>query len=622
MKLGNLIWGRPLSSEEEGHQRVGLFAGFPLLGLDGLSSSAYGTEAALSVLMPLGVASVTYLLPITGIVLGIMAILLFSYRQTIAAYPNGGGSYTVAKENLGRMPGLLAAAALMIDYILVVSIGVSAGVDALVSAIPSLHEYVIELCLVILVLITMVNLRGAKESGLAFAIPTYLFIVGLIGVLVWGTIKAFAGGGHATPMVAPPPHGEATHAVSIWILMKAFSSGCAAMTGVEAVSNGTPIFRPPMVKNAQRTLAMIVLCLSIFLAGTSFLAQEYKLVSLKEGTPGYQSMVAQLIAAVAGRGPVYYTMLGLILMILCLSANTGFVGFPRLCRMLAIDDYLPHAFAARGRRLVFTYGIVVLAMMAGILLIAFKGHTTLLIPLYAVGAFLAFTLSQAGMVVHWKRLRQPGWKLSMWINGLGCFATGTAMIILAAAKFMDGAWVTVLLVPLFVVCFIGVRRHYHSIARQTHLPKPMQMEDLERPFVIVPFQKWSTISERAIRFAMNLSDDVVAIHIAFDEHDEEKARHDWHKWVEKPLLDAGRKPPTLKILHSPYRRIISVILDYIREVKKERLHGDIAIIIPELVEARWYHHFMHNQRATALKAALLFGGDNRTMVINIPWHAK
>jgi len=572
--------------------------------------------------MPIGVASVTYLVPLTGIILSIMAILFFSYRQTIAAYPTGGGSYTVAKENLGRMPGLLAAAALMIDYILVVSIGVSAGVDALVSAVPSLHEYVIELCLFILVFITMVNLRGVKESGMAFALPTYFFIVGLIGILVWGAIKVLTSGGHVTPVEAPPAHAPATQGVTIWLVMKAFASGCAAMTGVEAVSNGTPVFRPPVVKNAQRTLAIIVVCLTIFLSGTSYLAQEYRLVAMPEGTPNYQSMVAQLIAAVAGKGPIYYVMLGLILTILCLSANTGFADFPRLCRMLAIDDYLPHAFAARGRRLVFTYGILALSTMAGILLVAFKGHTALLIPLYAVGAFLAFTLSQAGMVVHWRRLRQPGWRASMWVNGIGCAATGSAMIVLAISKFADGAWVTVLLVPIFVTCFIGVRRHYHSIARQTHLPKPLQMEDLERPFVIVPFQKWSTISERAIRFAMNLSDDVVAIHIAFDEHDEEKALHDWHKWVEKPLLDAGRKPPTLKILHSPYRRIISVVLDYIREVKKERLHGDIAIIIPELVEARWYHHLMHNQRATALKAALLFGGDNRTMVINIPWHAK
>ena len=403
MSLLDYLFGRHLATDEEGEQRVGVLAGIPMLGLDALGSAAYGPEAALTLLLPLGGAAISHIGPISTLIILLLAVVYFSYRQTISAYPTGGGSYTVAKENLGTTAGLFAAAALLLDYVLVVAVGISAGVGALVSALPALQPHTLAVCLGILALITLINLRGVRESGLAFVIPTYLFIASLLGVIAIGVAKSLLAGGKPVP-IEPPALQPATEiAASYWILMRAFASGCTAMTGVEAVSNGVTAFREPAVRHATRTLTAIIVILALMLAGIAYLCGTYEIGATPPGEKGFQSILSQLTGAVIGKGFFYFLTLGSVLVVLALSANTGFADFPRLCRVIAQDGFLPNGFAHRGRRLVYSQGILVLAGLSGGILIAFGGITDHLIPLFAVGAFLAFTLSQAGMVVHWTR---------------------------------------------------------------------------------------------------------------------------------------------------------------------------------------------------------------------------
>ncbi|HTV56997.1 MAG TPA: APC family permease, partial [Terriglobia bacterium] len=442
MSVIDLICGRPLSGSEERGEKLSWKAGIPVFGLDALSSAAYGPEAALTLLVALGVAGLNYVLPITFTIIVLLIIVYFSYRQTIEAYPNGGGSYTVARENLGDFAGLLAASALMVDYVLTAAVGISAGVGALVSALPSLQAHTLGVCLAILVIITTVNLRGARETGVAFLIPTYLFIGTLLGTLVLGVVKAIIAGGHPVPVAVPPPLKPATVAFSAWIALKAFSSGCTAMTGVEAVSNGVKAFQEPIVKTAQRTLTVIIVVLAVMLAGIAFLAHAYHIGATPAGS-GYQSVLSQIVAAVAGRGIFYYVTIVSILLVLALSANTAFADFPRLCRLVAEDGYLPYPFVQRGRRLVYSQGIYALAILCGILLIAFGGVTDRLIPLFAIGAFMAFTLSQAGMVAHWRRKRGEKARHRMLVNGVGALATAVTVAVVTMSKFTEGAWITV-----------------------------------------------------------------------------------------------------------------------------------------------------------------------------------
>ncbi|MGZ3740525.1 MAG: APC family permease, partial [Bdellovibrionota bacterium] len=438
MKLLDRILGRHLANSDEHEQKVGPFAGLPMLGLDGLSSAAYGPEAAATVLIPLGMLGTTFVLPITAAIVALLFIVFLSYRQTIAAYPNGGGSYTVAKENLGTFAGLVAAAALILDYVLVVAVGIAAGVGSLVSVVPALLPFTLPLCLATLALIALVNLRGVRESGLAFSVPTYLFVFSLFGLLGAGLVKAVLAGGHPVSLDSLP-HASAgfpvTEKMGLWILARAFASGCTAMTGVEAVSNGTKVFREPMVKNARITLFLIVGILVVLLLGIAVLARAYGIVATDPGVTGYQSLISQLTAAIAGRGIVYYICMGSVIAVLMLSANTGFADFPRTCQIVARDNFLPHVFSERGRRLVFSYGIVILAILSAALLVVFKGITDNLIPLFAIGAFLAFTLSQAGMVVHWKKFPQPGSSVAMFVNGLGALATAVTLLIILVSKF-------------------------------------------------------------------------------------------------------------------------------------------------------------------------------------------
>src|ERR1700759_1466203 len=452
MSIFDLLFGKPLATSAEKDEHIGVAAGVPIFGLDGLTSAAYGPEAAMVLLIRLGLAGVQqHLIPIFVAILTLLVILYFSYRQTIDAYPTGGGSFTVASENLGDGAGLLAAAALMIDYILTAAVGVSAGVTALVSAIPSLHPHQLALCLVVLAIIVIVNLRGVKETGLVFMMPTFLFVGTLLATIGMGVYRALASGGHPMAVTAPPPPppaiGTFTGLALIWLLLKAFSTGCAAMTGVEAVSNGVTAFKEPRPRRANQTLTVIIFVLIILLFGLSYVARAYGVTSMDPDASNYQSVLSIEVAAVFGRQWFYFLTMGSVLAALSFSANTAFADFPRMARAIAMKDYLPHVFLLRGRRLLFSHGIYALTGFTAVLLIIFRGVTDRLIPLYAIGAFLAFTLSQAGMVKHWIKEKDEKHRLvKMFLNGLGATATGITLIIVLTTKFMYGAWIVVILV--------------------------------------------------------------------------------------------------------------------------------------------------------------------------------
>jgi amino acid transporter len=621
MALMDTLFGRPLATDEEGEQRVGVWSGIPMLGLDALSSAAYGPEAALTLLIPLGLAGVGYIGPISTLIILLLAIVYVSYRQTIAAYPLGGGSYTVARENLGQNAGLIAAAALMLDYILVVAVGISAGVGALVSAFHSLQPYTLPLCLLILVFITIVNLRGVRESGIVFLAPTYLFIVTILAVIAIGIVKTWMAGGEPVPVIKPPdPRTKDLEIAGFWILMRAFSSGCTAMTGVEAVSNGVGAFREPSVKFATRTLSVIIGLLAMMLAGIAYLCHIYKIAATEPGSPGYDSVLSMLVAAVVGRGFFYYVTIGSVLVVLALSANTGFADFPRLCRAIAHDGFLPNAFAHRGRRLVYSQGIVVLAVLAGGLLIYFKGITDHLIPLFAVGAFLAFTMSQAGMVEHWRKVGGPHSSKAMFVNALGAVCTAVTLVVVLISKFVEGAWIMMILIPTLLVVFNAVHAHYRYVAKELATDLPLDASGLVPPLVLVPVRGWSVITRKALRFALKISPDIYALHVADDEEAMVTLEDGWERHVLAPSRAADRIPPKLIVAYSPYRRLFAPLKQVIGDLEKSHPGRDIAVIVPELVGTRWYHYVLHNQTAAVIKIYLNLSGFRRVVVINVPWY--
>jgi amino acid transporter len=622
MRLPDFLLGRPLSSHEEEEQKVGVAAGIPLLGLDALSSAAYGPEAAMTLLLPLGAAGIGYIGPISTIIIVILVIVYASYLQTIGAYPGGGGSFTVARRNLGVFPGLLAGAALLLDYVLVVAVGISAGVGALVSAIPRLQPHTLALCLAILAFITVVNLRGIRESGVAFALPTYAFVLCLFAVLTIGVAKTWLSGGNPTPVVPPPAIPAATTVAGIWLLVRAFASGCTAMTGIEAVSNGVPVFAQPAVRNARRTLTAIVAILVVLLAGIAYLSHTYRIAATEPGVAGYQSVLSQLVAAVVGRGVFYYICIAAILSVLALSANTGFADFPRLCRLIAENGFLPRIFASRGRRLVYSQGIYVLAALSALLLIVFGGVTDRLIPLFAVGAFLAFTLSQAGMVVHWLRIRAGHSALYIMVNGIGAAATGSTLIVILVAKFAEGAWVMTLLIPMLLAVFGGVRRHYHRVSLEIENPYALNVTNIQPPIVILPMNAWNKMSQKGLRFALKLSPDIFVVQIKTGNKAEDDLARRWRDYVESPTTAAHLPTPQLVIVPSPYRHVFNPLLDYILGMKRQHPDRQIAVLIPELVAKHWYEHLLHNKRAAMLKALLLVRGDEDIVVVNVPWYIE
>ena len=628
MSFSHLLFGRRLANREAKGTKIGAFAGLAAMGLDGLSSIAYGPEATLTVLMPLGAMALGPLVPITGAVLALLIVLYFSYRQTIAAYPKGGGSYTVAQENIGHSAGLLAATALMLDYVLNVAVGISAGIAALVSAAPALQPLTLPLCLAVLAVLTLVNLRGTREAGLIFAVPTYLFIGTLIVVVAIGLTKTIVAGGEPSPLISPPPIPDGTATLGLWLILRAFASGCTAMTGVEAVSNGMTAFKEPTQLHARRTLSAIVGILTLVLAGVVLLSRAYRIGAMNQADPGYQTMLSQLTGAVVGHGIFYYVTLGSILVVLALSANTSFTGFPRLCQMIAVDGYLPRAFAIPGRRLVYSVGILFLTGSAGILLVAFDGITDRLIPLFAVGAFLAFTLSQSGMAVHWWRARREdkGSLSSLAINGFGAIATGAALAIIIAAKFVEGAWITVIVIPLAFLLLSAIKRYYDRLSSRLRTGK-IDFTEREPPIVLIPIERWDRLVDKALRFALQLSPDVIAIHLVALEGDDAEdrsasLRKRWASAVEAPLKKLGVPVPRLVQIQSPYRQLAEPLIKLVRETEAENPKRSIAMLLPVLVTTHWWERLLHPNRTTMLQKAVLKACDKRVGVIIVPWHLE
>ena len=620
MSLLELVLGRPLATSEERAEQIGPAKGVPIFGLDALGSAAYGPEAALTILIPLGAAGLHFILPISVCIIVLLVLVYLSYRQTIAAYPYGGGSYIVARENLGTFPGLLAASALLIDYSLDAAVGISAGIGALTSAVPKLHSHTLMLCLIALVLLTLVNLRGVSESGAVFLIPTYLFLSCMAVALTIGIAKTFASGGRPAPVIAPPV-AHAAGAFSIWLIVKAYASGCAALTGVEAVSDGVAAFRDDRIKNARRTLGLIIFSLGIMLAAIAYLVQSYKIVATDPNGSGYQSVLSMLFGAVLGRGWFYYLAIGSVLLLLTLSANTAFADFPRVCRFVAEDGFLPTAFANRGRRLVYSEGACVLAIITAALLIGFGGITDRLIPLFAVGAFLAFTMSQAGMVSHWKRVGGDGAKRRMMVNFVGAIATGLTVVIVIAAKFAEGAWLTLLAIPLLLFIMYRVRRHYDTVHREIGIATPIELQLPHPPILVITMQGWTRVNKEALSAAMSLSREVKVVHVTEDDQPDEFCRS-WEEYVGQPAQKANLPVPELVHLHSPYRLIVTPIIDYVKQLTDQNPERRIVAVIPELMERHWFLWLLHTQRAQILKSRLLLEGNDRVSVLNIPWYLK
>jgi amino acid transporter len=618
--LLNILLGRPLATSEERAEHIGPVAGIPIFGLDALSSAAYGPEAALTLLIPLGLIGVKEIVPVSVCILSLLIIVYFSYRQTIEAYPQGGGSFTVASENLGAGAGLLAAAALMIDYVLTAAVGISAGVGALISAMPELQPHTLALCLGILALLTLVNMRGVHDTGVVFMIPTYLFLLTLLTVIAVGGYHAFTSGGHPVAVTPLPVPGPATEMLTWWLLLKVFSSGCAAMTGVEAVSNGVMAFRDPTRKNAKATLTIIIALLFVLLLGIALLCRSYGVAATDPDGAHYESVLSILTRAVMGHGFFYYVTVASILLVLALSANTAFADFPRLTRAIAMNDYLPHVFLLRGRRLLYSWGIYVLVGLTAVLLIVFGGVTDRLIPLYAIGAFLAFTLSQARMVMHWRREGQGKAKLRMTVNGVGAVATGVTAIVVLVTKFMSGAWITALLIPAMILVMRSVKKHYERVEKETELDTPIATTLVLEPIVVMPIDRWSRVTEKAVTFALSLSANVHCVHVQSGEEPDAIGK-DWDRLITQPLTAAQKPVPKLVVVKSPYRLVLQPLVDYVlSQAAVCETAQKVCVIVPQMTVRHWWENLMHNRRADLLKVLLQVRGNRNIVVINVPWY--
>ena len=602
-QIKRLLVGEPIPSHLALHERLSKITGLAVLSSDALSSVAYATEAIFLVLLMAGRAALGYAIPISLLIATLLLIVVFSYRQTIHAYPNGGGAYIVAKENIGQGAGLVAAAALLIDYTLTVSVSIAAGVAAVTSALPQFHLHRVELGLVFLVILTVGNLRGIRESGQIFSVPTYFFICSILALLGLGVWRYLSGTITPVPPATALP-GDDLSKLSVLMLLTAFSNGCTAMTGVEAVSNGVPAFRPPEAKNAAATLvAMAALSVTMFV-GITLLAHAYQIIPNE-----HETVVSQLARGVfGGRGIPYYLVQAATMLILVLAANTAFADFPRLSSIVARDRFLPRQFMNQGDRLAFSNGIIALSVFAGLLLIVFQGDTQSLLPLYMIGVFVSFTLSQTGMVIHWRRLREPGWRTSAVINGIGAVTTAIVLVIVSISKALEGAWIIILLIPCLVGVFRATRRHYDRVAAQLSVqgwaPPPRRHNT-----VLVPISGVQRAVVEALQYARSMSDDVQAVYVNTDPTATEALKRDWSKWGEGVRL---------VVLDSPYRSLMEPLLEHIEQTQTANPEDYVTVILPEFLPARLWHHLLHNQRALLIKGALLF--RKNVVVTSVPFH--
>jgi len=603
-QLKRLVVGKPIPSSLAHHERLSRITGLAVLSSDPLSSVAYATEEILRVLVLVGAGALTLATPIAVVIAMILAVVVFSYRQTIHAYPSGGGAYIVAKDNLGELPALIAASSLLIDYVLTVAVSIAAGVAAITSAFPQWQINRVELTLVFVLILMLGNLRGIRESGRIFAAPTYFFVVTILSLIVVGTWRVLTG---TVAPVAPVAPVESVGApLTLFLLLTAFSNGCTAMTGVEAVSNGVPAFKPPEAKNAAATmLTMVVLSITMFL-GITLLSHAFHVVPSDQET-----VVSQLARGVFGdRGILYYTVQAGTMLILVLAANTAYADFPRLASILARDRYVPRQFMNQGDRLAFSNGIVGLSALAAILLVVFGGDTHSLIPLYMIGVFVSFTLSQAGMVAHWRRLRGPGWRTSALINGIGALVTGVVLLVVAVTKAFEGAWIIMLLIPANVLFCRMTRKHYDGVAAQLTL-RGWESRGPRHNTVLVPISGIQRPVVEALDYAKSLSTDVRAVYVTVDPAATAQLEMQWKQW--------GAGAP-LVVLDSPFRSLMEPLLEYIERVSAEHPGDYVTIVLPEFVPARWWHHVFHNQRALLIKGALLFKPN--TVVTSVPFHLR
>jgi amino acid transporter len=601
-QLKRVLVGAPIPSHEAHHERLSRVTGLAVLSSDALSSVAYATEEILRVLLVGGIAALSLVTPIGFVIAITLAIVVFSYRQTIYAYPSGGGAYIVAKDNLGTLPSLIAAASLLIDYVLTVAVSVAAGVAALTSAFPQWVPFRVEIALGFVGVIMVGNLRGVRESGRIFAVPTYFFIVSMLGMLGLGAWRYFTGA------IAPAHELEhpatATGLLTTFALLTAFSNGCTAMTGVEAVSNGVPAFRPPESRNAASTLvAMGVLSITMFM-GITLLAHAYALVPNDAET-----VVSQLARATFGGGTIFYfAAQAATMLILVLAANTAYADFPRLASIVARDRFLPRQFTNQGDRLAFSNGILILSALAAVLLIAFGGDTHALIPLYMIGVFVSFTLSQAGMVIHWRNTRGPGWRSSAVVNGFGAFVTGIVLVIVAITKAAEGAWIIILMIPALVTLFTVTRRHYDQVAFELTL-RDWEPEPVGGHVVLVPISGMQRAVVKALRYARSLAADVRAVYVELDPASTKVLRGQWDRWGQGVAL---------AVLESPYRSLLEPLLDYIEQIQREDPSAYVTVILPEFVPRKLWQHLLHNQHALLIKGALLFKPN--VVVTSVPFH--
>jgi len=598
--LKRALLGRPLATAAERHERLGKISGLAVFASDALSSVAYGTEEIMLVLVVAGTAALPLSFPIMIGIVALVGIVAASYWQTIHAYPSGGGSYIVAKDNLGTLPGLVAGASLLIDYVLTVAVSTASGVAAITSAFPLFHAWRIPLCLLCVVAVTVANLRGVRESGRLFTIPTYWFIASLALLILAGLYRV------ATGTVQPYPAEElrATEAIGAFLILRAFSSGCATLTGIEAVSNGIPAFRPPEPKNASATLVWMAAILGTTSLSIAYLAHVYQ-VSPKES----ETVVSMLARAALGENILYYNIQVATAVVLFLAVNTSFQDFPRLSSILARDGFMPRQMANRGDRLVFSNGIVILAALSMILLVAFDGRTHALIPLYAVGVFLSFTLSQAGMVRHWLKLtgEQPK-PHHVAINALGAVTTGVVTIVIAVSKFTHGAWMVIVLIPFIVLGLLKIHRHYAEVAQKLSLAGARRPRMGKNPVVVLVAGLHKGVVE-AVEYARSISPNVTALTVDLDPTQTTKLRMKWAEWApDIPLV----------VLDSPYRSILRPLLEYIDRMERQGEGRYLTVVIPEFVPSHWWQHFLHNQTALMIKAALLFRPGK--VSVSVPYH--
>ena len=612
LSFKRFLIGKPLANERMEHERLNKKTALAVLSSDAISSVAYATDQILFVLGgAIGVAALTYVVPISAVIVGLLALVGLSYRQTVLAYPLGGGSYTVAKENLGQNAGLVAAAALLIDYILTVATSVSAGVAAITSAYPALLPHTVAICVASIVVLMLGNLRGVRESGVAFSIPTYVFIALMLALIGFGFAQLWSGSvaALAVPPVAADSTSGAAHGLApattlalAFLLMRGFAEGCVAMTGTEAISNGVQVFKEPSSRNAATTLGWMVTILAAFFLGVSYLAQHFGVMPTAE-----QTVISQLGHHVFGNGVMYYALQYATFALLVLAANTAFADFPRLAGILANDKYMPSQFAARGDRLAFSNGIIALALVAMLLVWLFRGNTNSLIPLYAIGVFVCFSLSQAGMVRHWFDSRAQGWRWRAVLNGVGAVATALVAIVQVVTKFTEGGWIVVLLIPLLILMLQSIHTHYRRFAIEVAFRGRSPLL-AQAHTIVVPMSSVNKAAAAALVYATTLSKNVRVVYVEVDPRQTPKVEHEWDRW------DIGFE---LEILKSPYRSIVRPLVDFVTSIQDQQPGALVTVVTPELVPRRWWEHLLHNKTALLIRTAFLFKPN--VVVVAVPY---